>query len=228
MTYIDYMNQFWQVASQHQMMTSEVALYAFLINECNVNFWKMPFECSNVTACQCLRMSKQTLVTARDKLRDVGLISYSSGNSRFNPSKYALLDLTSQLPPTYIGAELSRNYSKTSLSTARMSDDFASLDVFATTLKGDSAWQESVVQFFRKEKEDFDQAMLSEYLDDFIRFLSASGETTKSITDGKKHFVNWLARKQSKKERRNSSKMPVGMILKESNLDKYNSMEGWE
>ena len=34
MTYIDYMNQFWRVAEQEPFPASEVALFAFLVNEC--------------------------------------------------------------------------------------------------------------------------------------------------------------------------------------------------
>ena len=35
MTYIDYMNQFWRLAAYESFAASEVALYAFLVNECN-------------------------------------------------------------------------------------------------------------------------------------------------------------------------------------------------
>ena len=38
MTYIDYLNQFWKQAECHDMLTSEIALYAFLLNECNCNY----------------------------------------------------------------------------------------------------------------------------------------------------------------------------------------------
>lgn len=43
MTYIDYMNQFWRLAAYESFAASEVALYAFLVNECNKFHWKMPF-----------------------------------------------------------------------------------------------------------------------------------------------------------------------------------------
>ena len=97
MTYIDYMNQFWRVASIHLMPASEVALYAFLVNECNTRFWKMPISCSTLYICESLRMSKQTLMTARKHLAEYGLISFSNGKSRFLPSEYSLLELTVNL-----------------------------------------------------------------------------------------------------------------------------------
>ncbi len=97
MTYIDYMNQFWRVASSRLMPASEVALYAFLVNECNAHYWKMPVSCSTLHICESLRMSKQTLMTARKHLAEQGLICFSNGKSRFLPSEYSLLELTVNL-----------------------------------------------------------------------------------------------------------------------------------
>ena len=97
MTYIDYMNQFWRASSLEYMSTSEVALYAFIVNECNQHRWNMPVPCSTVRICEMLHMSKQTLCTARKNLAKRGLISFSEGKSRHVPSKYSLLIWTDNL-----------------------------------------------------------------------------------------------------------------------------------
>lgn len=97
MTYIDYMNQLWRSAAKSPMPASEIALYSYLANECNINYWKMPVTCSTVRICESLRISKQTLVTARADLAKRGLISFTPGTSRFVPSKYSLLELTVDL-----------------------------------------------------------------------------------------------------------------------------------
>ena len=97
MTYIDYMNQFWRLAAYESFAASEVALYAFLVNECNKFHWKMPFSCPTFHVCNRLRMSKQTLVTARERLAKRKLISFTNGTTRFQPSKYLLLELTEDL-----------------------------------------------------------------------------------------------------------------------------------
>ena len=65
------------------MLTSEIVLYAFLFNECNCDFWRMTFECSSNKICKTLRMSKQTLVDARKRLSDKGLVDFIPGNSKF-------------------------------------------------------------------------------------------------------------------------------------------------
>ena len=36
-------NQFWQLAEYESFAAGEVALYAFLVNECNKFHWQMPF-----------------------------------------------------------------------------------------------------------------------------------------------------------------------------------------
>ena len=97
MTYIDYMNQFWRASSIEYMSTSEVALYAFIVNECNQHRWNMPVPCSTVRICEMLHMSKQTLCTARKNLAKRGLISFTEGKSHHVPSKYSLLIWTDNL-----------------------------------------------------------------------------------------------------------------------------------
>ena len=97
MTYIDYMNQFWRASSMEYMSASEVALYAFIVNECNQHRWNMPVPCSTVRICEVLHMSKQTLCNARKNLAKRGLISFTDGRSHHVPSKYSLLEWTDDL-----------------------------------------------------------------------------------------------------------------------------------
>ena len=91
------MNQFWRASSLEYMSTSEVALYAFIVNECNQHRWNMPVPCSTVRICEMLHMSKQTLCTARKNLAKRGLISFTEGKSRHVPSKCSLLIWTDNL-----------------------------------------------------------------------------------------------------------------------------------
>ncbi|MCD8202700.1 MAG: hypothetical protein LUD48_03560 [Prevotella sp.] len=97
MTYIEYMNQLWRSAQSESMPSSEIALYAYLVNECNIRYWKMPVPCPSQRICAELRISKQTLVTARESLARRNLINYIPGRSRFVSSRYVLLNLTDKL-----------------------------------------------------------------------------------------------------------------------------------
>lgn len=97
MTYIDYMNQLWRSALLSPMPASEIALYAYLVNECNKRFWKMPFACSSTRISEDLHISRQTLITARKHLAERRLITFSEGKSRHLPSKYTMLEWTDDL-----------------------------------------------------------------------------------------------------------------------------------
>lgn len=97
MTYIEYMNHLWRSALLSPMPASEIALFAYLINECNKRFWKMPFVCSTTRICEELRISRLTVITARKHLAERRLIAFSKGKSRHLPSKYTMLEWTDDL-----------------------------------------------------------------------------------------------------------------------------------
>ena len=97
MTYIGYLNRFWSAQEEYMFSAATIALYAYLLNECNRRNWKMPFACSTVIICDKLRISKQTLSAARMQLAEARLIEFTDGRSRFTPSKYTLLNLTDDL-----------------------------------------------------------------------------------------------------------------------------------
>lgn len=79
------------------MPASEIALFAYLVNECNKRFWQMPFACSTTRISDDLRVSKQTVITAREHLVKRRLISFTEGKSRHLPSTYTLTNWTDDL-----------------------------------------------------------------------------------------------------------------------------------
>lgn len=97
MNYIGLMNQMWRSAMKSPMPASEIALFAYLVNECNKRFWQMPFACSTTRISDDLRVSKQTVITAREHLVKRRLISFTEGKSRHLPSTYTLTNWTDDL-----------------------------------------------------------------------------------------------------------------------------------
>lgn len=79
------------------MPASEIALFAYLVNECNKRFWQMPFACSTTRISDDLRVSRQTVITAREHLVKRRLISFTEGKSRYLPSTYTLTNWTDDL-----------------------------------------------------------------------------------------------------------------------------------
>lgn len=97
MNYIGLMNQMWRSAMKSPMPASEIALFAYLVNECNKRFWQMPFACSTTRISDDLRVSRQTVITAREHLIKRRLISFTEGKSRYLPSTYMLTNWTDDL-----------------------------------------------------------------------------------------------------------------------------------
>lgn len=79
------------------MPASEIALFAYLVNECNKRYWQMSFACSTTRISDDLRISRQTVITAREHLVQRNLISFTEGKSRHLPSTYALIKWTDDL-----------------------------------------------------------------------------------------------------------------------------------
>ena len=79
------------------MPASEIALFAYLVNECNKRFWQMPFACSTTRISDDLRVSRQTVITAREHLVKRNLITFTEGKSRHLPSTYTLINWTDDL-----------------------------------------------------------------------------------------------------------------------------------
>ena len=84
----------WRSAMMSPMPASEIALFAYLVNESNMRYWKMPFVCSTTRICDDLRLSRQTVITARKHLAERKLISFIEGKSRHVPSNYSILECT--------------------------------------------------------------------------------------------------------------------------------------
>ena len=97
MNYIGLMNQMWRSAMKSPMPASEIALFAYLVNECNKRFWQMPFACSTTRISDDLRVSRQTVITAREHLVKRNLTSFTEGKSRHLPSTYTLTNWTDDL-----------------------------------------------------------------------------------------------------------------------------------
>ena len=87
----------WRSAMMSPMPASEIALFAYLVNESNKRYWKMPFVCSTTRICVDLRLARQTVITARKHLAERKLISFIEGKSRHVPSKYTMLEWTDDL-----------------------------------------------------------------------------------------------------------------------------------
>ena len=235
MTYIDYMNQFWRLAAYESFAASEVALYAFLVNECNKFHWQMPFSCPTFHVCNRLRMSKQTLVTARERLAKRKLISFTNGTTRFQPSKYSLHELTEDLS-VHLTENLTLNNKEVDkdkeVINQRTHEEQSMLPIeeLEEVLSIDIEWQGKVKEYLSGKNMAASSTDMATLLAQFFRYLHASGVNRKTEEDTKRHFVNWVCKQVNSKVSVSPCKnmSQPGLILTDDSLDKYKPIEQWQ
>ena len=101
------------------------------------------------------------------------------------------------------------------------------IDELMKVMQADLEWQNNIIMFFSEEKKSLTPELLSALISKFIRYLKVTSVKEKDIQDAKTHFVQWLKKNMSKEKRRKSRK-DVGLIIEDSDTDKYKSINGWK
>ena len=195
----------------------------------------MPFSCPTFHVCNRLRMSKQTLVTARERLAKRKLISFTNGTTRFQPSKYSLLELTEDLS-VHLTENLNLNNKEVDkdkeVINQRTHEEQSMLPIeeLEEVLSIDIEWQGKVKEYLSGKNMAASSTDMATLLTQFFRYLHASGVNRKTEEDAKRHFVNWVCKqgncKSSMSLRKNTSQQ--GLILTDDSLDKYKPIEQWQ
>lgn len=86
MNYIELIRGFWRSHEEHLFTPTEIAVYFYLVEICNICQWKNPFKRNNAKIGADLSISFNTLKNARNKLQQVGLITFKTTNGSPNVS----------------------------------------------------------------------------------------------------------------------------------------------
>jgi hypothetical protein len=84
MNYVALIRSFWRAHEEHSFGTTEVAVYFYLLEVCNICHWKNPFKRNNAKIEADLGISFNTLKNARNKLVQSGLLSFKTTNGSPN------------------------------------------------------------------------------------------------------------------------------------------------
>lgn len=84
MNYIELIRGFWRSHEEHLFTPTEIAVYFYLVEVCNICQWKNPFKRNNAKIGADLSISFNTLKNARNKLQQVGLMSFKTTNGNSN------------------------------------------------------------------------------------------------------------------------------------------------
>ncbi|MES2620217.1 MAG: hypothetical protein V4615_05125 [Bacteroidota bacterium] len=79
MNYIKLINQFWKLRRSKRITSKQADLYFFLIQECNEQDWQNPFECSNKLIIASIDITEPSLIDARNRLKQLGLLDFKAG-----------------------------------------------------------------------------------------------------------------------------------------------------
>lgn len=91
MNYIELINHFWKERRRTRLASTEADLYYFLMQESNIRGWENPFECSNGLIAATIGVTEKTLIDARSRLQQKGLISFVPGQRKKKSPVYTLL-----------------------------------------------------------------------------------------------------------------------------------------
>lgn len=80
------------IARSKNISTTQGYLYLCLLNECNQRIWPASFDCSNRLLCALTGIQEKTLIEARKKLQEFGLIKFEPGITKKKSPTYYLLD----------------------------------------------------------------------------------------------------------------------------------------
>ena len=96
MNYIALINQFWQIRRSKIITSVQADLYKFLLHESNMRNWENPLRITNGVVCANIGITEKTLIDARNRLQQIGLIKFQGGVSKKQSPTYLILDSDSQ------------------------------------------------------------------------------------------------------------------------------------
>ena len=97
MTYLDLINNFWRMHGSQEFGPNEIALYFYLLNECNRLGWPNPLVRPNSKICLGLGMTEPTLIRCRNKLKIRGVLDFEAGKKSRKAPSYYLKNLSSDV-----------------------------------------------------------------------------------------------------------------------------------
>jgi DNA-binding MarR family transcriptional regulator len=244
----DYMKQFWRENEIQLFSAKEAQLYFFFLEECNRLYWHNPFGCSTQRITNNLGISRQTLCRLRKRLQDRGLIAYQEGKNNSSMPEYTLLmkadnrvgrlNVTPNgTPDGTLNGTANVTQDGTIIKTYKTENNISiidkeeplSLNLLQNHLCNNKEWMLSVKKYMSKRGVELDAVYIERQLEDFFLYLQTSGASPKLEADAQKHFVNWLMKRENKRENKQKSlsSTQVGVKLTDNNPDKFKDISGW-
>lgn len=222
------MQRFWRENEYEPFSTAAIAMYFFLIDRANSRRWQMPFKCPTSVISTAIKVTRQTIVNARESLRARNLITYSKGTGKGYYPMYSLVltnvladnqteclsdglteplqdvstvGLSDSLTPYNIE---DRNIKDKNNSSNKTGDvKILSLEELEALLVNDEPWLNEIISLLSPSCQ-IELPELKSYLCNFFRYLRCQGTKGREEDDCRRYFVNWI-----KKQPINKNKTPL-------------------
>jgi hypothetical protein len=215
-SYIELANIFWKKHFCEYFSTSEIALFFFLLNEANRNYWRMPFTCPTEYVCARLKISRQGLCNARKSLVERGLLQIVDGIWGSTPPKYfighftngttiGLTDnLTDNLTKYKIGKNNNnidseeKNTKKRNSNRERKNSrkEMKPISELSELFLSDLDWQKHLLDWLAVENIPTDLDALRTELVHYLQMLLIKGTIEMDVTECKKNAFSYIVKKQ--------------------------------
>jgi hypothetical protein len=204
------MNRFWAENEKQSLSPSEASLYFFLLYKANSLYWQMPIRCPTSKLCIELNVTKQCIAKARKKLKERGLIDYTSGCNKIIAPDYVITDCTDELSGQLSGQlsnpltiykiktkDKNKDKNENFINSNHLHDNVErggrrfSLKDLELRLSEDTEWLDSIHSLL-SEKFPITSADVKSKLVEFFKYLRCYGYQEKSEKACRVYFLNWL------------------------------------
>ncbi len=214
-------NSFWRENEYEPFSTAAIAMYFFLIDRANSRRWQMPFKCPTSVISTAIQVTRQTVVNAREALRERNLITYSKGTGKGSHPMYSLVltdglteclqdDLTETLPDgsTVVFPDSltpyniedrkikDKNYSSNNIGDVKI----LSLEELEHLLVNDEPRLREIISLLSPSCQ-IELPELKSYLGNFFRYLRCQGTKGREEDDCRRYFVNWIKKQPINKNK---------------------------
>ena len=233
---IDYrrLRPVWVVRQEYKLSAS-ATLLQFALMEFQLLAGNNAFFSVSTSEIQLLTgLSESAVKVARKQLIEHGIIEYKSGHNKNYVSQYRLLGvkinpqcdpqktIKSASPTLYI-----KNYSfKERINKISHSKEELKSVEELSVLASDVDWIHLIMSWLENSTgyKIREEEVVNKYAE-FMSYLMASGQVSKTISDTKAHFVNWLKKNYSKCKYKTEDTDYT--ILRNNKISKFRSGEGW-
>ena len=215
---------FWKENRYDPFPLSAIALFFFLLDRANSQYWNMPIRCPTIQIGGALSVSEQTVLNSRSILSKRGIISYIVGHGNkvaplytivTDPTKWAVRlgdkltdDLGDRLRDSLVdNLNINKDINikdKISSNNKEAKEEILSVERLEEIFLADGKWQADVISLMSQSR-PLNTPELHRQISTFFQELKCKGITEREERDCRTHFINWLKKQPQNSNQNNSN-----------------------